>query len=300
MNHISDLIQILLTHAPIRWLACVLLFVAALQALRLISASWSAIIAVIRRVAVPVWKLGFCINAAVGGTLIFIFADQITVWLQWAEGIANPVYLSTTRAISADHALALYEARIRQHCDSYEAAIVIQRTVETAAKINSTPLAIYEAALLECGLNPFDFNKDKVTGKIIAAGWIQFTRIGCQGLGVTMPQVIAACNRRDIHFIMDLTERYLIRKWEQAGKPDMRNTIDLYLAIFAPAHIGAKPDKVVYAGFNNAAYYKNSGLDGWYQDNGKIMRGRKDGKIEIWEIYLCLERKKGLLLKQKI
>ena len=294
MNHISDLIQILLTHAPIRWLACVLLFVAALQALRLISASWSAIIAVIRRVAVPVWKLGFCINAAVGGTLIFIFADQITVWLQWAEGIANPVYLSTTRAISADHALALYEARIREHCDSYEANVVIRRTAETAAKINSTPLAIYEAALLECGLNPFRVRDDRS-----AAGWSHFPRIGCQGLGVTMPHVIAACNRRDVVFIMDLTEKYLIRKWEQAGRPDMRNTIDLYLAIFAPAHIGAKPDKVVYAGFNNAAYYKNSGLDGWYQDNGKIMRGRKDGKIEIWEIYLCLERKKGMLLKQK-
>jgi hypothetical protein len=98
---------------------------------------------------------------------------------------------------------------------------------------------------------------------------------------------------------MDLTEKYLIRKWEQAGRPDMRNTIDLYLAIFSPANIGATPERVIYAGFSNPAYYKNSGLDGWYQDGGRIMRGAKDGKITGWEIYLCLEKKKGLLLKSK-
>lgn len=295
MNALSDLLQILLTVAPVRWLVCVLLAVAVFQTLRLISASWSALIAVIRRLTVPVWKLGFWIKSAVFGTLIFVFADQLSAWLQWAEDMANPVYLSTTRSISPDHAVALYKARIRQHCDSYEAAIVIQRTAETAAKINSTPLAIYESALLECGLNPFRVRDDRV-----AAGWIQFTRVGCSGLGVTMPQVIAACNRRDIHFIMDLTERYLIRKWEQAGKPDMRNTIDLYLAIFSPANIGASPEKVIYAGFSNPAYYKNSGLDGWYKDGDSIMRGAKDGRITGWEIFLCLERKKGLLLKSKL
>jgi hypothetical protein len=295
MNALSDLIQILLTHAPIRLLVCVLLAVAVFQALRLISASWSAMIAVIRRLAVPVWKLRFWIKSAFFGTLIFVFSPQISDGLQWAENRLNPVYLSTTTAISADHAVALYEARIRQHCDSYEAAVVIRRTAETAAKINSTPLAIYESALLECGLNPFRVRDDR-----IAAGWIQFTRVGCSGLGVTMPQVIAACQRRDVVFIMDLTEQYLIRKWQQAGRPDMRNTIDLYLAIFSPANIGAQPDKVIYAGFSNPAYYKNSGLDGWYQDGGRIMRGAKDGRITGWEIYLCLERKKGLLLKQKI
>jgi hypothetical protein len=295
MTALSNLLQILLTVAPVQWLVCVLLAVALLQALRLISASWSALIAVIRRLAVPVWKLQFWIKCGVVGTLIFIFSAQISAWLQWAEDMANPVYLSATTAVTPTHAVALYEARIREHCDSYEAGVVIQRTAETAAKINSTPLAIYESALLECGLNPFRVRDDKV-----AAGWIQFTRVGCSGLGVTMPQVIAACNRRDIVFIMDLTEKYLIRKWEQAGRPDMRNTIDLYLAIFSPANIGAPPEKVIYAGFSNPAYYKNSGLDGWYKDGDRIMRGAKDGKITGWEIYLCLEKKKGLLLKQKI
>jgi len=295
MNALSDLIQILLTHAPIRWLVCVLLAVALFQALRLISASWSALIAVIRRLAAPVWKRGFWIKSAIVGTLIFLFSGQISDGLQWAENRLNPVYLSTTTAVSADHAVALYEARIRQHCDSYEAAIVIKRTAETAAKINSTPLAIYESALLECGLNPFRVRDDRV-----AAGWIQFTRVGCSGLGVTMPQVIAACQRRDIVFVMDLTELYLVRKWEACGRKPLNNTIDLYLAIFSPANIGAPPEQVIYAGFSNPAYYKNSGLDGWYQDGGRIMRGAKDGKITGWEIYLCLERKKGLLLSQRI
>jgi len=295
MNAISDLIQILLTVAPVQWFACVLLAVALFQALRLISASWAALIAVIRRLAVPVWKLGFWVKSAIVGTLIFIFSAQLSAWLQWAEDMANPVYLSTTTAVTPAHAVALYEARIREHCDSYETAVVIKRTAETAAKINSTPLAIYESALLECGLNPFRVRDDKV-----AAGWIQFTTIGCSGLGVSKADVIAACQRRDIHFIMDLTEKYLIRKWEKAGRPDMRNTIDLYLAIFSPANIGATPDQVIYAGFSNPAYYKNSGLDGWYKDDDRIMRGAKNGEITGWEIYLCLERKKGLLLSQRI
>lgn len=295
MTAIADFIQILITLPAFRWLGCLILAVVIFQAFRLISVSWSVFVSVAKRLIVPVWKPGFWVGSAVVGTMIFILSEQIAFGLQWLEGIYNPTYLSTTTAVSKEHALSLYEARIREHCDTYEASVVIRRTAETAAKIKSTPLAIYEAALLECGLNPFRVRDDKV-----AAGWIQFTRAGCAGLGITMPQVIAACNRRDIHFIMDLTERYLVRKWEQAGRPDMRNTIDLYLAIFAPAHIAASPEKVVYAGFGNKAYDLNSGLDGWYQEDGRIMRGAKDGKIQVWEIYLCLERKKGLLLKSKI
>ncbi len=99
---------------------------------------------------------------------------------------------------------------------------------------------------------------------------------------------------------MRLTDAYLVRRWEQAGKPDMRNTIDMYLAVFAPAHIGRAPEQVVYKGYGNAAYYKNAGLDGWFQDGGKIVRKASecDGRITVWEIFLCLERKKGIALKQ--
>lgn len=224
---------------------------------------------------------------------LWAFSGPLSAWLEEIETrFFSPVYL--TQALPDDHALSMYEAQIRKHCDDYEARIVIERTAQIADSINSTPLAIYETALLECGLNPFRVRDDKV-----AAGWIQFTRAGLSGLGATMPEVIEACKRRDIHFIMDLTERYLVRKWAKAGKPDMRNTIDLYLAVFAPAHIGAEPEKVVYAGFSNPAYYRNSGLDGWFVDGGKIVRKRAmcDGRITVWEIYLCLERKKRLLLK---
>ena len=293
MTTLTDTIQILLTMPAMRWLACLILAVFLFQAIRLWSGLWRLFFAAVRTYAAPVWKIGFWIKSAVVGTLIFLFSDQIHDAMQWLEYRANPVYLATTRAVTPAHALALYEDRIREHCDAYEAAIVIRRTAETAAKINSTPLAIYEAALLECGLNPFRVRDDRV-----AAGWIQFTRAGLSGLGVSMDRVIQACKNREVEFIMTLTEQYLLRKWERAGRPDMRNTIDLYLAVFAPAHIGSDPDKIVYSGFNSPAYYKNSGLDGWYQDGqGRIMRGRKDGKIEVWEIYLCLERKKGLLLK---
>ena len=297
MTHLSDFIQILLSAPGCRALACVVLALLALQALRLASVTLSAAWRLLRTVAIPIHKRGFIIKAGLLSVFLFVFAVPLIGWLQSLEyTYFSPVTITEAQAITPEHALSLYEARIKQHCDSYEFAMVQRRTAEIAARINSTPLAIYEAALLECGLNPFRVRDDRV-----AAGWIQFTRAGVSGLGVSMDQVIRACKRRDIAFMMDLTEQYLVRKWERAGRPDMRNTIDLYLAIFAPAHIGASPEKVVYAGFGNPAYDLNSGLDGWTQDaKGRIVRGYKDGQIRVWEIYLCLERKKGLLLKSKI
>lgn len=298
MTSISDTIQIILTLPGYRFAACVVLVVCLFQALRLVRVSWSGFVALLKKCVVPAHRPAWWAKVLVVSGGLFLFSAPLHCWLQSLEyTYFNPVTLYEARTISNEHAVSLYEARIRQHCDSYEFEIVKQWTAATAARINSTPQAIYEAALLECGLNPFRVRDDRV-----AAGWIQFTRAGLSGLDVSLDRVIQACRNREVEFIMDLTERYLVRKWERAGRPDMRNTIDLYLAIFAPAHIGAAPEKVVYAGFGNPAYELNSGLDGWTQDGqGRIVRGlRRDGKITVWEIYLCLERKKALLLKQKI
>lgn len=298
MTPLSDTIQIILTLPAYRFAACVALVVCLFQALRLVRVSWSGIVALLKKCVVPFWRLRWWAGVLAVSGILFLFSTPIHGFLQSLEyTYFNPVTLNETRLISNERAVSMYEAQLRQHCDSYEFEVVKRRTAETAAKINSTPQAIYEAALLECGLNPFRVRDDRV-----AAGWIQFTRVGLSGLDVSLDRVIQACRSREVEFIMDLTERYLVRKWERAGKPDMRNTIDLYLAIFAPAHIGAAPDKVVYAGFGNPAYELNAGLDGWMQDGqGRIVRGmRQDGKITVWEIYLCLERKKALLLKQKI
>lgn len=277
---------------------CLLLAVALLWALRLIGSAWSLVCLVWRYMA-PVSDFkrlpGYLASVGALSLLLWAFSGPLYDLSEEVEyRYFSPVYGGAQ--IDNETAVAMYEKRIREISPA-EAETVIRRTGEIAAKINSTKQAIYETALLECGLNFARVRDDRV-----AAGWIQFTRVGLSGLGVTLEQVINACNRRDVNFIMDLTEKYLIRKWEKAGRPDMRNTIDLYLAVFAPAHIGAAPDRVVYAGFGNPAYDLNSGLDGWYLSKDRIMRksSLRDGRIEVWEIYLCLERKKGLLLKNKL
>lgn len=291
MTHLPDIIQIALQWG---FPGCLALAVALTFVWRWVGSAF-ALASLMLRYTLPVSRLkalpGYLATVGAIAVLLWAFSGPLFAFSELLEyRYFEPVYLS--ERIDDTRAVQMYEKTIRGKCP-IEAETVIRRTAETAAKINSTPLAIYESALLECGLNPFRVRDDHV-----AAGWIQFTRAGVSGLGVTLPEVIAACERRDVNFIMDLTDRYLVRKWEQAGKPDMRNTIDLYLAIFAPAHIAASPEKVVYAGFENPAYSLNSGLDGWYQDGERIARRSPgDGKITVWEIYLCLERKKRLLLK---
>lgn len=285
----TDILQIALSYG---FAGCALIALIAFQAARL-----AGMVLDLARLAmcyvVPVWRPWFLAKVAAFALALWAMSEPLSFLIEQLETrYIHPVYAG--QSPTDQHALAIYEARIREHCDEYEARVVIERTAQIADSINSTPLAIYETALLECGLNPFRVRDDKV-----AAGWIQFTRAGLSGLGVTLEQVIQACEKRDIVAIMDLTDRYLVRKWEKAGRPDMRNTIDLYLAVFAPAFIGADEKQVVYAGFENRAYTLNSGLDGWYcEPSGKIVRGAKDGKITALEIFYCLERKKGLLLKQ--
>jgi hypothetical protein len=284
----TDALQIALSYGlP----GCLLIAGAIFQAWRLLGAVRDLARLVGRYIA-PVWRPLYLAKVAGVALILWAVSGPLAAWLEELETrYITPVYVG--QKIQDEHALSMYEAQIRKHCDEYETRVVMERTQQIADSINSTPIAIYEAALLECGLNPFRVRDDKV-----AAGWIQFTRAGLHGLGGSMPEVIAACGRRDIRFIMDLTERYLVRKWAKAGRPDMRNTIDLYLAVFAPAHIGAKGSKVVYAGVGNPAYDLNSGLDGWRVEDGKIVRGRKDGRIEVLEIFYCIERKKRLLLKK--
>lgn len=294
MKPAFDFLQILITLPAMRWIGCVLLVAALAQAIRLLRVSASTIKTIVAACLVPVWKLKFWIKCAALGTPVFLFSAPLHGFLQEIEyRLIQPVYVYQTA--TDESRLAAYERILRRHTDSYEFAVVKRWTAETAGKINSTPLAIYETALLECGLNPFRVRDDRV-----AAGWIQFTDAGCKGLGVTKAQVIAACQNRDVETIMRLTDAYLVRRWEQAGRPNMRNGIDLYMAVFAPKYIGAPAEQVVYKGYNNAAYYKNAGLDGWFQDGGKIVRKASecDGRITVWEIFLALEQKKGLALKQ--
>lgn len=284
----TDAVQILLQSGFAGALA---LAFAAWVTWRVVRVSWSAFILLIARVwgkskTGPVWKVGLLALA------LWALAPTLSTGLEWIETrYLRPVYLdSAQRDTSA--LIAVYEAEIRKHTSPEEFALVQTWTDSTARRIGSTKIAIYEAAYLECGLDPFRVRRDGV-----AAGWIQFTRVGLQGLGASLEDVVFACRARDTEKIMRLTDAYLTK---QAGRipegASLRNTIDLYLAIFAPAHIGKDGEAVVYAGRNNPAYVLNSGLDGWGLEGSKIVRGQKDGKITVREIWLCLERKKRLLI----
>lgn len=302
-----DFIQSLLYQDTwMRWIVCILLVYLVLQTLRILRLMLRFAFQFFKKSYrfIFVWGKRNLIIIGLLGTLLWLLSNPLIDFLQEIEQrFFYPVYLTAFDKYSEEHLIAIYEAELSKRVDPYEKAVVTRRTREIAAKIQSTPLAIYEAAYLECGLKPFEVRSDGV-----AAGWIQFTRVGLgsltwNGKPVSFDQVLTACKDRDIGFMMDLTEQYLVRKYEQSGRKPLNNTIDLYLALFAPALIGAPSERVVYQGFENPSYYKNDGLDGWYvapgaQGRQQIFhkRSERDGKITIWEIFLALEAKKARLI----
>lgn len=302
-----DLIQYTLSQDSFaRWVGAVLLVFVLWQVWRLFWLAiglfwqggrgiWRFFVGWARRRVIPIVLLG---------TLVWATSDWWVDKIQYIEQrFLHPVYVSQFAYVTADHAQSIYETELGRHTDAYERQRVLNATQATAVAIQSTPLSILEAAYLECGLNPFEVRRDRV-----AAGWIQFTRQGLGGLTykgkpVAFDEVVSACARRDVDMIMSLTDAYLKDKYQRAGQKPLANTIDLYLAIFSPALIGAPSDKVVYSGKNDPRYYKNAGLDGWYTQwasGGRqlILRSERacDGKITVQEIYLCLESKKNRLI----
>jgi len=302
-----DFLQYLLNQdAWVRWIACIVLVYLVWQSLRIVRVVLLHLFRFFKKTYrfAFIWGKRNLIAIAVLGTLLWVFSNPLIDLLQEIEQrFLSPVYLDAYSNLSEEHLVAIFEEELGKQVDVYEKRVVVRRTREIADKIQSTPLAIYEAAYLECGLKPFRVRTDRV-----AAGWIQFTRTGLanltyRGKPVTMDDVFRACDTRDIEFMMDLTEIYLVRKHQQSGQKPLHNTIDLYLALFAPAYIGAASSQVVYAGVDNPSYYKNAGLDGWYVStnaDGRQQifnkRSERDGKITIWEIFLALEAKKRRLL----
>lgn len=191
--------------------------------------------------------------------------------------------------VTSDKVRQALRAELREKVDGYTYEVVERWTDSTARAIGCQPEAIYMVALLECGLNPFRVRDDRV-----AAGWLQFTRVGLQRHGVRLEKVIDACNRKDAHFVMALSHAYLTERQRQHGRP-LNTAIDVYLAVFAPAKIGQDGSAVIYEGASNPAYYMNSGLDGWkISTNGVIYRSQKDGRITVEELYLCMMRRVSL------
>lgn len=292
MKQLSDILQILLSlPGALGFIASALLVWAVWQLAR----SVGELLRLVRIVAAYLWQrlvrltpgrvVAICILALPVYLIRFTVIDK----LQYMEQVLSPAYVTGD---TTGRAVAAYEAILEKHCDTWEAGIVKRRTREIAAKIGCSPLAIYEVAYSECGLNPFKVRDDGV-----AAGWIQFTRVGATGI-TTLGQVKAACKTRDVEKIMDWTEQYLLGR--SGGKP-LPDATAVYVCVFAPGFVGADDGKVLYQGWNNPAYSMNAIFDGYYLDEkGRIFRSRDamDGKITIGELRLHLEAKKARVLRR--
>jgi hypothetical protein len=276
------------------YVACCMLAVVLWLAWRYFSAVWWWIMRVwaeIRRPFIPwAWKsLGVIL--ALGGILWLVRSPFVGILQFVDQRWLHPVYLERDTAV---YVTDVYEAEMGKYLFPSEVAIVKRRTADMAARLGTTPLAIYQVALAECGMNAFVIRTDGV-----AAGWIQFTANGLSGFGYTLTEVKAACRARDINFIMDLTEVYLTT-WAK-GRP-LRRPADVYACVFAPKFIGYPDEQTLYDTGDGDAYELNKGLDGYFVStkNGRpiIMHSpsKRDGRITIADLDLCLESKKAKLI----
>jgi len=292
VKKILDIFQFTLDlPGPLALIACVLFVLLCWQALKLACTGFFLFgwcIDALKRVLInlSVKNIALCGLFALP---IFLLRAQVSDLAQWVEQrYIDPAYMVSD---TSPHITAIFEMEIDRKLDKYEAEVLKTRTRQLAAKIGSTPLSIYMVALSECALNPFEIRQDGD-----AAGWIQFTRSGLDGLGVSLAEVKNMCYRRDIHGIMDLTDKYILRA---AGTTPLPRPCDAYTAVFAPAYIGKPDDFVLYSGWDNPKYFKNApALDGFYIADGLILQSRKmfDGKITIQDLNLSLEAKKARLI----
>jgi hypothetical protein len=242
----------------------------------------------------PAFRLRSAVFACSGGLLLYLLGPWISNEIEYYENrYFAPAYLVTD---TAAWVVDVYEAEAGKHLYPSELTLLRTRTQETAAKVGTTPLAIYEVALAECGMDPFRVRRD---GR--AAGFIQFTPTGLQGLGCTLDDVKAACARRDLGYILDLTERYLISRAN--GRP-LTRSCDVYTCVFAPGYVGMPDEQTLYSTASGEAYTLNKCLDGYRVEDTKrgrlIVRDERsaDGRITINDLALCLAAHKARLLRK--
>ena len=295
----TDLLQILLSLPGWFGLAgCLLVVFLAAQALKIVSKTLSLLRLCVHTARTWIIQMNMkrmALYTLCAACLMPVKPQAVTA-LEWVENNwIDPVYV--TPADTSAWALSRYEAALEKNLSPGEAETVKRRTRETAARVGSTPLAIYEVAYSECGLNPFCIRKDG-----IAAGWIQFTAVGLQGLGVSLERVKQACRNRETGLIMDLTEAYLVQA--SAGRP-LPTSTDIYTAIFAPSFVGREGSAVLYSGWNRPSYFLNAGLDGHKYRVKRLPDGREklvwyrspDGAITINDLRWALAAKRAMFLK---
>ena len=332
LKSLCDLTQILLGYGPAGF--AVLAFLA-LQGGKMLRRAWRLgwagvwlVGAEARRWVLRIWytrnpitkekQWGGLVWNLLAGTVLYFgfaaFAPQISNNIQWAEQtLISPIYLAPIEADTSSEAAAAYTRRIGRNLGPSDYALFLRRTAEIAAKCGSTPLNFYEVYQCECGGNPYAVNEDTIRDRVgrfiridtVAAGPIQFTRVGVSGLvlngeSVTMRQVKDAIIHKRLGFLMDLQEIYMARA--SGGKP-LTRPCDVYTAVFMPRYVGCSGETVLASRWDKEHpeyYWQNIGLDGWQLSNsGKILHlnSARDGKITIKDLALCLAAKKAAVCR---
>lgn len=291
MKQTIDILQILLTDlGPFSALVAVVLAWVVLQVLKIVSliskALWFSIQGA-RMVLVNPFNIRNGASVFLLGALIYLNGGTVSDALQYVEqAYINPTYTSIDTSFFAE---SVYEERLKRFTNEAQFLTVRDSTRALAKEIGCKPSDIYLVAFSECGLNPFTIRVDG-----IAAGWIQFTRVGLNGLGRSLEQVKQSCNDKDAVEIMRLTGAYIRRA---ANGRKIENAAEFYTAVFAPGKLGAGMDDVMYQGFGNPEYYLNAGLDGYFLESGKVLHlpHRKDGKLTKRDLEAALKYKEAIL-----
>lgn len=290
----SDIIQILLTDlGPFSVIVALILAWAVFQAIRIIQILAGAGLTAIKAARFVLYNpftpaKGLAI-VLLGG-VIYVNGSRVSDMLQYIEqSYISPSYVNSEGSYYME---GLYESQIKRYTNEAQFLTVRDSTRALAKEIGCTPADIYMVAFSECGLNPFTIRTDG-----IAAGWIQFTKVGVSGLGVSLDQVKAYCREGNAERIMALTGAYIRNATK--GRT-IENATDFYTAVFAPGKLEAGMDDVLYQGFANPEYYLNAGLDGYFVESEKVLYlpHRKDGKLTKRDLYAALKYKESRFTKR--
>lgn len=292
MKKVFDIIQILLTElGPFSFLVSVFLIWVAIQSGKILSFVLGALAKAFKAVG-PVVYNPFTIKnglvLALLGGLVYMNGQRVSNLLQYIEqSYLEPTYVNSEQSFFVE---GKFEETIKRYTNEAQFLIIRDSTRALAKEIGCQPQDIYLVAYSECGLDPFKVRTDG-----IAAGWIQFTRVGLNGLGRSLEEVKQSCAAKDATELMRLTGAYIRRA---AKGRTIGSATDFYCAVFAPGKLSASMDGVLYSGFNNPEYYLNAGLDGYFVENEKVLHlpRLKDGKLTKRDLMAALEYKKSKLL----
>lgn len=263
----------------------------------------------------PKMGVGFTLKWFVASLCVYGLRHEIADAIGFAEQYyLNPVTFATFDQDSSSATEQAFLRKLRRNVTQREFDTLMASTARMAARHGCGTLQFLEVYESECALNPFAVNakERKVIENgdtirvidTIAAGHIQFTRAGVDGLEVEgqkvgMWRVRKAIRQRDISFLCRLGEKYM----ERASQGQrLKRSCDVYTAVFLPYFLGM-PDHTVVASESGAKpewYYQNIGLDGHRLQNGRVVWSDRyrDGKITISDLSLRLAYKKAKVVRE--